>query len=143
MITGAISKEDADRILEDFLLDASKRLGTKECAQESYRLMENELDSQLVISIIISESLRRARKVPKDVGVFETNILSAIATMYTTCDENEVPFQFKDLFFGTDEEVINKVGKDKKLNFAIKHFVMAFYHFEDFETKYPEITKML
>jgi hypothetical protein len=134
-----MSKEDGDRLLEDFLLNASKSNGTKECAEESYRLMENEADSQL----IISESLRRARKVPKDFAVFETNILSAIASMYTTCDKTDIPFQFKDLFFGTEEEIVNKVGKDKKLNFAVKNFVMSFYHFEDFETKYPEITKML
>jgi hypothetical protein len=138
-----MSKEDGDRLLEDFLLDASKKNGAKECAEESYRLMENEADSQLVISLVVSESFRRAGKIPKDFAVFETNILSAIATMYTTCDKTDIPFQFKDLFFGTEEEIVNKVGKDKKLNFAIKHFVMAFYHFEDFETKYPEITKML
>ena len=105
--------------------------------------MENEADSQLVISLVVSESLRRAGKVPKDFTVFETNILSAIATMYTTCDKTDIPFQFKDLFFGTEEEIVNKVGKDKKLNFAVKNFVMAFYHFEDFEAKYPKITKML
>jgi hypothetical protein len=143
MISMSMSKEDGDRLLEDFLLNASKSNGTKECAEESYKLLENEADSQLVISLIISESLRRARKVPKEVAVFETNILSALATMYTTCDKTDIPFQFKDLFSGTDDDIINKVGKDKRLNFAVKNFVMAFYHFEDFERKYPEITKML
>lgn len=138
-----ISKEDGDRILEDFLLDASRRNGTKECAEESYRLMEDMSDSQLVISIIISESLKKAGNIPEDIGVFETNILSALATMYTTCDKSEVPFQFKNLFFGTEDEIVNKVGKNKQLNFAVRNFVIAFYHFESFESKYPEITKML
>jgi hypothetical protein len=142
MIVG-ISKEDGDRVLTDFLVNASKKNGTKECAEESYKIMEDFNDSQLVISIIISESMRESKQFPEDIRRFEVQIMSALATLFSTCDKSDVPQQFKDLFFGTEDEVTDKVSRDKKLQFAIRNFVSSFYHFNHFENKYPEITKML
>ena len=80
---------------------------------------------------------------PQEISDFESLILSALSTIYTTCDKSDVPHQFKDLFNGTDEEVINKVNRDRKINFAVQNFVSAFYHYNNFENKYPEISKML
>jgi hypothetical protein len=142
MIVG-ISKEDGDRVLTDFLVNASKKNGAKECAEESYKIMDDFNDSQLVISIIISESLRESKQFPEDIRKFEVQIMSALATLFSTCDKSDVPHQFKDLFFGTEDEVTDKVSRDKKLQFAIRNFVSSFYHFNHFENKYPEITNML
>jgi hypothetical protein len=142
MIIG-INKEEGDSILTDFLVDVCKKIGTKECAEESYKIMDDFNDSQLVISIIITKSIKKSGIVPEEVTDFEVNILSALATMFSTCDESDVPPQFKDLFFGTEQEVSEKIAMNKKLLFSVQAFVSAFYHFTDFEKKYPEITKTL
>ena len=142
MIVG-ISKEDGDRMLTDFLVDVSKRNGTKECAEECYKIMDDFNDSQLIISIIISESIRESKQVPKEISDFEIQIMSALSTIFQTVDKGDVPSQFKDLFFGTEDEVTDKVATNKKLQYAIRNFVSSFYHFNHFENKYPEITKML
>ena len=104
MIIG-ISKEDGDRILENFLVDASKKNGSVECAKESMRIMDRFDDSQLIVSLIISNSMRNAKQMPERVIDFEVEILSALTTMFSTCDETEIPVEFGKLFSGTEEEV--------------------------------------
>lgn len=142
MIIG-ISKEDGDRILENFLVDASKKNGSVECAKESMRIMDRFDDSQLIVSVIISNSMRGGGQIPQRVVDFEVEILSALTTMFSTCDEEEIPVEFGKLFSGTEEEVLDKVGANKKVHFAVQAFVNAFYTFDNFEKQYPEITKML
>ena len=100
-------------------------------------------DSQLIISLIISKSIKKAGKMPEEITDFEVKIISALATIYSTCEKSYVPKEFKDLFFGTEVEVTDKIAVNEKIKFAVRHFVSAFYHFADFEKKYPEITKML
>ena len=80
---------------------------------------------------------------PERVIDFEVEILSALTTMFSTCDEEEIPVEFGKLFSGTEEEVLDKVGANKKVHFAVQAFVNAFYTFDNFEKQYPEITKML
>jgi hypothetical protein len=142
MIIG-ISKEDGDRILENFLVGASKMNGSVECAKESIKIMDSFDDSQLIVSIIVSNSMRRDGQVSEDSINFEVDILSALTTMYNTCTEAEIPIQFGSLFSGTEDEVLDKVGGNKKLHFAVQAFTNAFYTFDKFEKQYPEITKML
>ena len=142
MIIG-ISKEDGDRILENFLVDASKKNGSVECAKESMKIMDRFDDSQLIVSLIISNSMRNAKQMPERVIDFEVEILSALTTMFSTCDKEEIPVEFGKLFSGTEEEVLDKVGANKKVHFAVQAFVNAFYTFDNFEKQYPEITKML
>ena len=142
MIIG-ISKEDGDRILENFLIDASKKNGSVECAKESMKIMDRFDDSQLIVSLIISNSMRNAKQMPERVIDFEVEILSALTTMFSTCDKEEIPVEFGKLFSGTEEEVLDKVGANKKVHFAVQAFVNAFYTFDNFEKQYPEITKML
>ena len=142
MIIG-INKEDGDRILENFLIGASKENGSIECAKESIKIMDKFEDSQLIVSLIISISLRNAGQIPESIVDFEVNILSALTTMFSTCDESDIPAEFNDLFLGTDDEVLDKVGANKKIHFAVQAFSNAFYQFDKFEKEYPEITKML
>ena len=81
--------------------------------------------------------------IPEHITDFETRIISAISTMFTTCDKSDVPIQLQDLFEGTDDEIIDKVSRSRKMQFAIQQFVSAYYTYEIFENKYPEISKML
>jgi hypothetical protein len=142
MIIG-ITKEDGDRMLTDFLVKIAKIDGTKECAEESFQIMDDFNDSQLIVSIIVADAFKQKGHIPEKIGVFQNNILSALATMFVTCDKEEVPKEFGDLFLGSDEEVLEKVNLNKKINFAVEQFVSAFYHFETFEKKYPVISKLL
>lgn len=142
MIVG-INKEDGDRILEDFLVRATKENGSVECAKESIKIMDEFETSQLIISLIISNSIRKTGKIPERVINFEIEILSALTTMFNTCDEPEIPIEFGKLFSGTEDEVLDKVGSNKKIHFAVQSFVNAFYTFAKFEKQYPEISKML
>lgn len=142
MIIG-ITKEDGDRILENFLVGASKANGTVKCAEESIKIMEKFEDSQLIVSVVITNAMRNAGEISKDVVDFEVEILSAITTMYSTCNEADIPVQFGSLFSGSEDEILDKVGRNKKIHFAVRAFVEAFYTFDKFEKKYPEITNML
>jgi hypothetical protein len=47
------------------------------------------------------------------------------------------------MFEGTDDEVVDKVRRSRKMFFAIQNFVSAYYQYDLFENKYPEINKML
>jgi hypothetical protein len=138
-----ISKEDGDRILENFLVGASKENGSVKCAEESIKILDEFCDSKLIIYVLIKESLRRTGQIKEVVACFEASMLSAITTIYNNCDREDIPIQFEDLFHGTENEVLEKVRKNKKINFAVEAFVNAFYTFDEFEKKYPEITKML
>jgi hypothetical protein len=142
MIIG-ISKENGDRILENFLVGASKVNGSVECAKESIEIMDKFEDSQLIVSLLVSNSIRSLGQIPERVVNFEVEVLSALTTMFTTCDESDIPAEFEDLFLGTEDEVLDKVSENKKIHFAVQAFVNAFYTFDKFEKQYPEITKML
>ena len=138
-----ISKEEGDKILEEFLIEISKINGSKRCAEESFKIMDNFSDSQLIISILMINSMKQQGMIPAHITDFETQILSAIATMFSTADKEDIPIQLQGIFQGSEEEIIEKVGKSRKLYFAVQQFVSAYYHFDLFESKYPEISKML
>ena len=138
-----ISKDDGDKIITEFLVQATKENGTKRCAEESLKIMEDFNDSQMVISILLVNSMLQQGMIPEHVTDFETRIISALSTMFTTCDDSEIQIQLQDLFEGTDDVIIDRVSKSRKMHFAIQQFVSAYYQYEIFENKYPQISKML
>jgi hypothetical protein len=138
-----ISKDDGDKIITEFLVQATKENGTKRCAEESLKLMDDFNDSQILVSILLINSMMQQGMIPEHVIDFETRIISALSTMFTTCDKSEIPIQLQDLFEGTDDEIIDRVSKSRKMHFAIQQFVSAYYQYEIFENKYPQISKML
>lgn len=142
MIIG-INKDEGDKILENFLIQATKENGSKACAEESHKILENFEDSQLILGIIVSEMMRDNKQISKKVIDFELNILSAIATIFSECNKSDVPLEFGNLFTGTKKEILDKVSVNAKIIFAVQAFVNAFYTFGYFKRKYPEITKML
>jgi hypothetical protein len=138
-----ISKEDGDKILEEFLINISKTNGSKRCAEESFKIMDNFADSQLIISIIMINSMEKQGMIPEHVTDFERQIISALSTMFSIAEKEDVPIQLQGIFEGTDEEIIEKVKSSRKLYFAVQQFVSAYYTYDFFESKYPEISKAL
>jgi hypothetical protein len=92
----------------------------------------------LLLSLCLSKG-----HIPQHVITFENQILSALSTMYTSCDKEDVPIQLQGMFNGTDDEVCDRVGKSLKMRMAVQQFVNAYYTFDKFEAQYPEISKML
>jgi hypothetical protein len=138
-----ISKEDGDKILEEFLIEVSKINGSKRCAEESFKIMDNFSDSQLIISILMINAMRQQGNIPAHITDFERQIISALTTMFSCADKEDIPIQLQGIFDGTDDEILKKVVKSNKLNYAVQQFVSAYYFFDLFESKYPEISKML
>jgi hypothetical protein len=139
----AIKKEDGDKILEEFLVQASKINQTKRCAEESFKIMDNSADSQFVISTIIINSIRQQGMFPEYVTDFERQVISALATVFSDAEKEHIPIQLQGIFQGTEEQIIENVRNSKKLHFAIAQFVHAYYEYDLFESKYPEISKMI
>lgn len=138
-----INKDDGDKILTEFLVQATKDNGSSRCAEESLKIMDNFNDSQMVISIILVNSMMQQGMIPEHVTNFETQIVSALSTMFSTCDKSEIPIQLQDLYEGDEDEIVERVSRSRKMFFAVQQFVNAYYHYDLFENKYPEISKML
>ena len=138
-----ISKEDGDKILEEFLIQVSKKNGSKRCAEESFKIMDNFSDSQLIISILMINSMKQQGMIPAHITDFERQIISALTTIFSSADKEDVPIQLQGIFHGTEDEIVKKVMRSNKINYAVQSFVSAYYHFDLFESKYPEISKML
>ena len=142
-MTGILDKEEGDKMVLEFLLEISKNNGTKRCAEESIKLMDNFADSQFLLSIILMLSLRNQNLIPNHVIDFERQVVSALSTIFTTCEVEDIPIPLREMFEGTDEQVVEKVGKSRKMSFAIQQFVNSYYQYDLFENKYPEINKTL
>jgi hypothetical protein len=138
-----MDKEEGDRMLLEFLLEVSKRNGGKRCAEESIKIMDEFLDSQLLLSIIFSNSLRSQNLMPEHVIEFQISVLSALSCVFTSCEKEDIPIPLQELFEGTEEEVTDKIQNNRKILFAVEQFVNAYYQYDLFENKYPEINKAL
>jgi hypothetical protein len=138
-----INKEDGDKILEDFFIDIVKKNGSKRCAQESFKIMEDLGDSQLVISLLIEDSMKRQGLIPEHIIVFERQIISALTTTFSCVEKEDIPIQLQGIFQGTDDEIFEKIRSSRKMYFAVQQFVSAYYQYDFFESKYPETSKML
>ena len=144
MMLLGLNKDDGDRILEEFLLHISKLSGSVESAKESLEIMNDFPCSQLLLSLIIKKGIIESGNVPENYIELEGAVLSALASCYSSIGEEEVPLQFKGFFNGKNEdEIFEKIEKNRKLNFAVQAFVASFFYYDQFEKKYPEICKML
>ena len=141
----SISKEDGDKLLEDFLIEVTNKNGSKRCAEESYKILENPLDCQLVISVLFKIAFDSNGLTPKHIQEFEAGILSALTTIMCCCDAKDLPKQLRPFFEDTnnDEEIFERVRSSGKLMFAVSQFANAYMQYDFFESKYPEISKSL
>jgi len=139
----SIKKDDADRLLEDFLVNVAKINGSKTCADETVNLIRDQSDSQFLTALIVMNSMKKELGIPHKFIDFEARISSALATMFSVCDKEDIPIELKDLFVGDDEQIIDNFNKSHKLNFALQQFVGSYFAYDLFESKYPQITKFL
>lgn len=138
-----VNKEEGDRIILDYLVFLTKKNDRKESAEESIKIMENLSDSQFLLSLILIDGLTKSGLMPQQAIDLEVNILSALSSMFTTCNSEDIPEVFRKTFSGTDDEVIENVRNNKKLMFAVRSFVGSYYTYDAFEKKYPEISKSI
>jgi hypothetical protein len=138
-----IDKEDKDRLLEQFLVEITEKNGSKRCAEECYKILEDPMDSDYVVTTLLTNSLYKNNSIPQHVLKFESEILSGLTSIFSTIDKKYIPIQFVDLFEGTQQEIIEKTRNDKKFNIAIQRFVSSYFIHDFFESKYPEISKIL
>lgn len=132
-----------DNILTDIMLQISKTNTSTECAEECFEILNDEISSQLLLGVCMTNSAESQGLKPNEVSFFESQILSALSSVYFNCEESLIPFQLKDFFIGDFKEVSDKVNDSKKFQFAISQFVSAFLAYDNFEQKYPEISKVI
>jgi hypothetical protein len=140
-----INKEDGDKLLEDFLIEITRENGSKRCAEESCEILESNLDCQLVIETILKNSFKINGMIPNHIKVFEASLLAALITVFSCCEIKDIPKPLHVFFEDTKNEndIFERVKNSKKLRYAISHFVDAYFHYDYFENKYPEISKKL
>jgi hypothetical protein len=144
-----ITKEDSDRIVEEFLISGAKIDNSKEFAIESMSILNDDLFKQLLygsLFIKIVDSLNNEQSNDyKNMRLFINNITNAMITGATeeqlkVCSPNHViPFNLTNSF----SEKVTDDWKNPKLKFAFDQFVQSFVAFEVFEKKYPKIAKII
>ena len=87
----------SENILEEFLIEITKKNGTKRCAEESFRLLENKHHSELLKFIIASKFLHSKKLIPEHIKDFEQDIINLFINIYKT-NENILPIQFLRIF---------------------------------------------
>lgn len=141
----SINREDGDKILEEFVVHVSKQNGSKRCAEESYELLKNYADCQLVLSLIMRNSFMEQGMIPNHIQDFEAGILSALTSMFCCCEPKDIPKPLQPFFENAknDDEIFERVSDSQKLIYAVSHFVSAYLHYDYFQSKYPELSKAL
>ncbi len=133
----AISKDDSERVVEQFLISLSKENGSQKLAVESMNVLNDKLHK----AILLGSLLRTYKDSLKDIdnGEFQMRvcIMSALNCIFDEdCDLEEMPPKFAGLFASEDDDL---AWNNPKLQFAVDQFVSAFYTYELFENKYPNI----
>lgn len=144
-----ISKDDAERLMEEFLVNASTVDDSREFAMESMNILnDKDLKQVLLGSIIVKlkDSIDDKRlNDEKDMRIFMTNIVNAMMIGCTEkklkrcASNNKIPNNLKNCF----SEYVEDDWDNPKLQFAFDQFVSAFTAFELFEKKYPKIVKII
>jgi hypothetical protein len=144
-----ISKDDAERLMEEFLVNASTVDDSREFAMESMNILnDKDLKQVLLGSIIVKlkDSIDDKRlNDEKDMRIFMTNIVNAMMIgcaekqLKRCASNNKIPNNLKNCF----SEYVEDDWDNPKLQFAFDQFVSAFTAFELFEKKYPKIVKII
>lgn len=132
----------SESVLEEFLIEITNKNGTKRCAEESYKILDNQNHSELLKFIIASKFLHSKKLIPQHIKDFEEDMINLFINIYKT-NQNILPIQFLRIFESEENNITEKVKKSIKLNYAIYQFVSVFNTIDEFESNYPEITKEL
>jgi hypothetical protein len=144
-----ISKNESEKLMEDFLISGSTIDTSREFAMESMNILNDKNLRQILMGSLIiklKDSIDEKRlNEEKDMRFFMTNIVNAMLIGCTekqlkTCSrENKIPVKFKNC---CSEDPLED-WENPKLKFAFDQFVSAFTAFEIFEKKYPKIVKII
>ena len=144
-----ISKDDAEKLMEEFLINGSNVDDSSEFAMESMDILNDKNFKQVLLGTLIikiKDSIDDKRlKDEKDMRFFMTNITNAMVLGCTDkqlkrCSvNNAIPINLTKSF----SEYVSNDWDNPKLQFAFDQFVSAFTAFEQFEKKYPKIVKII
>jgi hypothetical protein len=144
-----ISKDDAERLMEEFLINGSIVDDSSEFAMESMNILNDKNFKQVLLGTLIikiKDSIDDKRlNDEKAMRLFMTNITNAMVIGCTDkqlkrCSvNNSIPIKLTSSF----SEYVSDDWDNPKLQFAFDQFVSAFVAFEDFEKKYPKIVKII
>ena len=144
-----VSKEEAEKLIEEFLISSTNIDDSQEFAVESMNILNDDFFKQILfgsICIKMLDSVDDERfKNSKNMRLFINNVTNAMITGATEeqlkmCSPNHViPTNLKNCF----SEKVTDDWKNPKLKFAFDQFVQAFISFEFFEKKYPKIVKII
>jgi hypothetical protein len=136
-----ISKDDSERIVEQFVVKLCENNNSTELATESMDILNDEIYKK----VLLGSLLRSYKDEFKDVdnGEFDMRVklMSGVSCVFDEdCHEEDMIPKFKGLFHSENTDA---VWNNPKLQFAFDQFVSAFYTYELFEKKYPKISKNL
>ena len=141
-----IPKEETDRLVLAILSEMSKE-EDKDFAEQSYKLMANELDNSIFTGIIWGKSK------PTILSNKEEHLYQSICAVIESFFEVTKDFNYdlkkygySPLFvklFNQYKEQGNLFEENSKMRFAIINFVMSFIEYEKLEKKYPSIMKFI
>lgn len=136
-----ISKDDSERLVEQFVVKLCEHNTSIELASESMNILNDNVHNK----ILLGSLLRAYKDQFKDVDNGEYNmrvsVMSAVNCIYDEdYEDDDMPPKFKGLF---NSENTDLAWNNPKLQFAFDQFVSAFYSYELFEKKYPLISEGL
>jgi hypothetical protein len=137
-----ISKELADKMVEDVLITLSKMDDiSSDFAKDSIEIMNNPIDNSVFTGILLSKA--KPSVFNDNENDMKATIIGAVQSIFVYAERNE-NFKFnKDLAkeFSKDDQY--KCANSTKLDFALNQFVNAFFEYERLEKKYPELMKLM
>jgi hypothetical protein len=137
MITN-MSKDEINDMLIDYFNVVSSKKNSKELAEESLKIMNDNLFKQIVIARIIEKHLVMNNQLPNHIENLICLIATSLHLTFKSLNNKEEFGDLKDLFLNKTEE---QIIQNKRLSFALSQFANAFYHFEAFEKSYPNLSK--
>ena len=136
-----ISKDDSERLIEEFVVKLSKHNDSTDLATQSMNILNDETYKKILLGCLLIDYRDKFKDV--DDGEYDMRVamFSAVNCIFDEdCDDNLMLPKFKGLFSSENEELS---WNNPKLQFAFSQFVSAFYSYEIFEQKYPLITEGL
>ena len=120
-----ISKDDSERLIEEFVVKLSKHNNSTELATQSMNILNDETYKKILLGCLLIDYRDKFKDV--DDGEYDMRVamFSAVNCIYDEdCDDDIMLPKFKGLFSSENEELS---WNNPKLQFAFSQFVSAFY----------------
>lgn len=137
----SISKDDSERLVEQFVVKLCEHNTSTELATESMDILNDKTFKTILLSCLLRNYKDKFKNVDNGEFDMRLSMFGAVNAVYDEdCDEEDMPPKFKGLFNSENSELS---WNNPKLQFAFDQFVSAFYGYELFEKRYPLITNGL